>query len=515
MNATNPDPAAKDLKEASLRGGLARVLAQASNLLFRVGSIVILARLLEPSDFGLVAMVTAVVGILSIVKDFGLSAAIVQSAAITNDQLSTLFWLNVLVAGMLSGLVLATSPLLVAFYGEPRLLWIAAALAVGFLFNGVAVQHGALLHRQMRFGAMAVIEILSQLVAILVGIIMAILGYGYWALVAMTIAPSVTNAVGVWLVVAWIPGLPRRNAGVGSMVRFGGAVSLNSLAMYVAYNSDKVLLGRMWGAEALGFYGRAYQLMNIPSDSLLSVVGGITFSALSRLQNDASRFRNYFLKGYSLLLAIAVPVVIASGLFAGDVVMVMLGPKWTDAAVILRNLSPAFLVLVLINPLASMLLAKGLAKRILKISLVVVPLTISAYLIGLPYGASGVALAFSVAMIIWVLPHVAWCVRNTSISLGDILAVARQPLISAAVAGVAGATAVLGYDELVAWLSAGTLGTGLWDQFVHNSWQTSLPRLIVACIVMLEPIGSCSCACLGRWGFIESFSILAGFRRTS
>ncbi len=515
MNVAGPDPAMKDLKEAALRGGLARIFVLVANLLFRVGSVMILARLLEPRDFGLVGMVTAAVGILGLFKDFGLSTAIVQSAAITNEQLSTLFWLNVLAAVILSGLILAAAPLLVAFYREPRLFGISVALAVGFLFNGVAVQHGALLHRHMRFTTMAVIEIMTQLVAILVGVVMAIRGFGYWALVAMTVAPTVTNAVGVWLAVAWVPGWLRRNAGVGSMMRFGGAISLNALVMYIAYNLDKVLLGRAWGPVALGVYGRAYQLLNIPSDGLLSAVGGITFSALSRLQDDAIRFRSYFLKGYSLLLAMTVPIVMACGVFADDVVLVMLGPKWRDTAVVLRFLSPAFLVLALINPLVSMLLAKGFAKRMLKIASVFAPLTILAYLIGLPHGPGGVALAFSVTMILWVLPHMAWCVRDTSISLRDLLVVAGQPLISAAVAGAAGVAGLVACGELLDWLNAGPYGSSPFTQFVYNGWQTSLPRLAVACVVLLGTYWIMLMRVFGQISFYRDLYNFARLRRTS
>ena len=167
-----------DLKQKAVRGGLAKVFAQAANFLLRMGSLMIFARLLEPEDFGLVGMVTAVTGVLGLFKDFGLSSVTVQRVTITNEETSTLFWLNLLVGAVLGFLSLAIAPVLVAFYHEPRLLWVTVALSTGFLFNAAGVQHSAVLQRHMRFTALAVIEILSLLVSTAVGIGMAIAGMG-------------------------------------------------------------------------------------------------------------------------------------------------------------------------------------------------------------------------------------------------------------------------------------------------------------------------------------------------
>ena len=134
------------------------------------------------------------------------------------------------------------------------------------------------------------------------------------------------------------------------MLRFGGTITLNGLVVYVAYNLEKVLLGRFWGPDALGIYGRAYQLINIPTDNLNSAIGGVAFSALSRLQNDPVRLKSYFLKGYSLVISLTIPITIFCALFADDIVLVILGPKWTEAAVIFRLLTPTVLIFGMINP---------------------------------------------------------------------------------------------------------------------------------------------------------------------
>jgi len=391
----------------------------------------VLSRLLEPKDFGLLGMVTAFTGVLSLFRDFGLSAATVQSSAVSEEQASTLFWINILAGGLLTGVAIALAPFVSIFYHEPRLLTVTAFVALGFLFNGAGVQHSALLQREMRFTTLAVIDVVSLVVGTAVAIMGAKAGYGYWALVAMTVALPLVTSVGLWLSSAWIPGKPRRGTGIRSMMCFGGTVTLNSLTMYLASNFEKVLLGRFWGAEALGIYGRAYQLIRIPSDNLNSAVGDVAFSALSRLQDDPGRLKRYFLKGYSLILALTLPVTIACALFADDLVFVLLGPKWKGAVAIFRLLSPTILVFAIANPLGWLMNSIGLVGRGLKMALVVAPLMIASYLIGLPYGPRGVAFAYSAIVTLWVIPIVAWSVHRTVISFWDICLTVSRPLSSA------------------------------------------------------------------------------------
>jgi PST family polysaccharide transporter len=395
----------------------------------------VLARLLDPKDFGLVGMVTAATGVFSIFKDAGLSMVTVQRPTITNEEVSTLFWLNMLVGLVLAVLSVAMAPMLVRFYHERALFWVTVAVAMGFIFNGAGVQHAALLQRDMRFGALSLIEIVAQLVSTAMGIGMALGAYGYWALVAMTVCQPVVFAVMVWLTVAWVPGIPHRNVDVRPMMRFGGIATLNTLVVYVAYNFEKVLLGRFWGAEALGIYGRAYQLINIPSENLNSATGGVLFSALSRVQDDPVRLKNYFLKSYSLLLSLTLPSTIACALFAEEIVHLVLGPSWAQAVILFRLLTPAVLVFALINPMYWLLVSIGRPGRSLKIALVIAPLVIAAYVVGLPYGPSGVALGYSVAMTLWLIPHLMWCVDGTMISLRDLFRALQRPLVSALVAG--------------------------------------------------------------------------------
>ena len=433
-----PEPASsrmEGLKEKALRGGLVRLCGQGANFFLRFVAVVALARLLDPKDFGLVAMVTVVTGVYERFTSAGLSAATVQKANITEEQVSALFWVNILVGVLLSLLCLATAPVLVKFYNEPRLFWITIAVSAGFLFNAAGVQHFALLQRQLRYVAITAIEAATQFVGICVGVAMAVAGFGYWALVGAAMVAPAFSTVCAWFAAAWIPGVPRRGVGIRSMLAFGGTVTLNTMIVYIGYNFEKALLGRFWGADALGIYGRAYQLVSIPVASLNSAIGNVAFSALSRLQDDHDRLRSYFLKGYSLAVSMTLPITMFCALYANEIVLICFGPKWEEAAVIFRLLAPTILIFGMINPLAWLLLSIGLQGRSLRVGLVIAPLVIAAYVIGLPYGPEGVAFAYSAAMTLWLVPHIFWCLHDTVISPRELFSAISRPFLASIMAG--------------------------------------------------------------------------------
>ena len=360
-----------DIKRVALRGGLAKLISQAGNSALRFGFLIVAARLLEPKDFGLVAMVTVFTAVLDLFSTAGLSSATVQKSTVNTEQISTLFWINILVGVTLSIVCVLIAPLVVAFYHEPRLFWVTVVMGAGFIFNAAGVQHLALLQRQMRYATLAIIEFSCQLATFGLALCLALDGYGYWALVAAAIALPAAMTISTWTATGWIPGLPKRKADIRSMLHFGGTLTLNGVVSYVTVNFDKFLVGRVWGATALGNYSVAAQLITTPVSHLNLALGGVTFSALSRLQNDAVRFRSYFLKGYALNVSLTLPIIIFSAVFANDIVLVALGQKWADAAIIFQMLAPAVLFIALVNPLVWVLFASHRHVRSLLLALVI------------------------------------------------------------------------------------------------------------------------------------------------
>ena len=285
-----------DLKGRSVRGGAVTMAGQGVRFFLQMGSTVVLARLLTPQDFGLIAMVTAVTGFVMMFKDMGLSMATVQRAEVNHAQISTLFWINVTLSLGVMLVTAALAPAIAWFYGEPRLTWITLALAGAFIFGGLTIQHQALLRRNMRFGTLALIGIISMVMGIVAAIIAAWYGAGYWALVIMQLAGAITGAIAVWVVCGWRPGLPVRRSGVREMLAFGGNLTGFNVINYFARNADNLLIGKFWGSGPLGLYSKAYGLLMLPLRQINAPLSAVAIPALSRLKDEPERYRNYYIK---------------------------------------------------------------------------------------------------------------------------------------------------------------------------------------------------------------------------
>lgn len=430
----------EDLKAKSVRGGAITITAQGLKFAMQTGGVMILARILSPADFGLQSMVVALTGFLGLFRDGGLSAATVQRDVINHDQTSTLFWINAAVGLLLSLMAAAAAPALVSFYREPRLLWAIIVSGLAFFFNGIAAQHQALLVRQLRFATVSGIEVLALAAGTVVGVVMAFQGMGYWALVGMAVSGPATAAVALWIAVPWIPGAPKPGCGIRSMLHVGGASTANMVVTYFGYNTEKFLLGRFWGAAPLGLYSRAFQLANLPMHQLSASIFNVIFPALSRIQDDAERVRRFFLKAYSLIASIAIPIALACAVYPGDVIAVVLGSddKWRDSVPLLRLLSPTILVFVLLNPIGWFLLSTGRAWRCLQTGLVITPVMIVGVLAGMRYGPAGVAAGYSIAMTSLLPIVIAWALRGTGIRIADIARALAGPAVAGSVAAAAG-----------------------------------------------------------------------------
>ena len=431
-------PPVADLKRKSVVGGVAAVSGQGVRFVVQTATIMALARLLSPEDFGLQGMVVALTAFLGLFRDAGLGSATVQKHEITYEQTSTLFWINVAVGAILAALCAALAPLVVTFYHEPRLYWVVIVSGLAFLFNGLAAQHGALLQRGMHFVTQAKIDVLALAVSSAVGVVMALFGCRYWSLVGMAVTNSLVTMALFWSAVRWIPGPPRRRCGLRSMLHFGGLATCNGFVVFLAWNAEKILLGRFWGADALGLYGRAFQLVTLPVQQLNSAVGNVAFPSLSRIQHDAGRLARSFLKGYSVLISLTVPVTISCALFPDEIVRLVLGAKWMEAAPIFRLLAPVALVFAVANPLSWLVMSTGRAGRALSISVATTPLVIVGIVLGLSHGPKGVALGYSLAMTLLIIPIAAWSKHGTGITWADLWRATKPPFLSGLLAGAAG-----------------------------------------------------------------------------
>jgi O-antigen/teichoic acid export membrane protein len=447
------DGQSENLRSKTIRGGAVTFTAQGIRVVLNVASTVFLARLLTPYDFGMISMVTGVTGFVEAFKDAGLSLATIQRERITQEQVSTLFWVNVGLSAFLMVIVLALSPALATFYHEPSLAWVAAAISITFLLGGLAVQHQALLRRNLRFRQLAVIDVISLGSGIVTGIVMASMGFRYWALVWMNLVTAATNVIAVWIALPWRPGVPKRHCGVRPMITFGGSIVATRFIFSFVSNTPNILIGWYWGAGAVGLYQKAYSLLMFAIDQIHGPVAAVALSPLSRVQSDAERFRRYFLAGYSIVISLALPLVVVSAVFSEEIIRVVLGPRWNEAVEVFRWLAVGSIFVVLLNPLGMVLQASGRAVEQVKITIVDSSLIIIAYVAGVKFGPIGVAIGFVIMRALLYIPISYAMLRGSGIGLAKILQTVLVPLVASAVAIVVGIVLKLGlragHGELV------------------------------------------------------------------
>jgi len=443
-----------DLKGRSVRGGAVTMVAQEAMFFLRMGSTVVLARLLTPQDFGLIAMVTVITGFVAMFKDMGLSMATVQKAEINHAQISTLFWINVGLSLCLMVVIAVLAPAIAWFYGEPRLVWVTLALAGAFIFGGFTIQHQALLRRQMRFGTLAVIGIISMLVGIITAIIAALSGAGYWSLVLMQLATAITIAIGVWVGCDWRPGLPVRRSGMRKMLAFGGNLTGSSFMDYFAKNLDNVLIGRFWGAGQLGLYSKAYGLLLLPLQQITRPIMAVAILSLSRLQNDAERYRKYYLKAISLIAFLTMPGVMFLIIMSDEIIGLVLGQQWTGASRIFAVLGISALIQPVLSTVGCLFISTGRTDRLLRWSIFSSLCILASFIVGLPFGAIGVATAYTVCILLLAVPALWYATKTTPISLLSIFNVIWHPALATSIVGFA----LAGFNFFLPRLSAGAGG---------------------------------------------------------
>jgi PST family polysaccharide transporter len=432
-----------NLKGRSIRGGAITLAAQAIKFILQLASTAVLARLLTPADFGLVAMVTAVTGFVAMFKDLGLSAATIQRPHITHAQVSTLFWINLALSAIFMIITAAIAPVLAWLYGEPRLIGITLVLAATFLVGGLTVQHDALLRRQMRLGVIAFIEVISLAAGVAVAIILAMRGAGYWSLVFMTPVTCIVGVALVWTFTGWRPGLPIHRSGVREMLAFGGNISAYNAVGYLSRNADNVLIGWMWGATSLGYYSKAYQLLMLPLSQVSTPLYNVVVPALSRLQNDPEAFEAYFLQVLKTIFWLTAPAVGLLAACSDQIILLLLGPGWTETSVLFRIMAISALVQPLHFTMPWALISRGRTRELFWWGMGTTASLVGCYLIGLHFGVRGVAVSYVVGFVgfglLWVfffaLPRA--CVQRVR-----VLRAIAAPLLTSALVFIT-ATAAL------------------------------------------------------------------------
>ena len=355
-----------------------------------------MARLLLPSEFGIIAMALPFLSLVQIFNDLGLSRATVQQPTISHESLSYLFWINIIVSVMLAILFVASAPFIAAAYGEPRLNGVISAFAALLIISGLSAQQAALLERRMKFGQLAIMDVLCLFIGSLVGILSAISGCSYWSIVYMQAANSLIILVMVWYYSNWLPSFPKKSVGSLKIIMFGGKITGYNLINYATSNLPSIVIGITSGAVPLGLYDRSYKLIITPLWQIQAPIARVAISLLSRLVNFSDKYTRAFMLLLKSALILTIPGLLCCAVNGTLLVIVVLGETWVSAGVIVSFLAVSFILCSLRMSAGWLFVSQGRAEEQIYFGLLSAALTVIALFIGLIWGLTGVIVCLSI-----------------------------------------------------------------------------------------------------------------------
>jgi len=420
---------------------------------------IVLARLLSPEEFGLVAMVTVLTGFAAVLADFGFGAALVQKDDPEERHFSSVFWVN-LGAGLLLTLAFAAAaPLVAAFYQTPELVGITAALSLTFVLSSVNVVQRTRLSKALDFQRLSVVELSALVISGGVAIVLAVTGFGVWALVTHAVGRTAVEAFLLWFVNDWRPRRILDRAALRELIGFSGSLMGTQALNYWARNLDDLLVGRAFGEQALGAYNKAYAVMLFPLENISRVIGRVMFPALSLVREDRALVASVFLRSTRAISLLTFPMMLGLFVTAEPFVIGLLGPQWRDMIPILQVLCFVGLVQSVTTLTGSLYLSQGRADLQLRIGVVLKLVTLAGILVGLRWGPVGVAIGYGVATAINSYPAFRFAGALVGLRFVDLV----RALLATLGCAIAMAAGVWAIERLtpVEWSALARLGTNV------------------------------------------------------
>jgi polysaccharide transporter, PST family len=419
-----------DLHRRSLRGGAVTMISQGGNITMQVISTMVLARILLPEDFGLVAMVSAITGYVLVIVDLGTRDAVAQHSRLSSGEASALYWITAATGLAFALITVFCAPLIASFYDAPKLKAITMAMSVPIMLSGLYYQQYALMRRALMFRKLAFIDISGSAIGTALAILLAHLGYGYWALVWKPAITAFVTAFGVWVTCGWWPGRPVFTQGVRVMIRFGLNVTGFTIADTISRAMDRVALGYNYGPRELGFYQNALNVYDNAAN-VSAALQNVSSATLSKLRDDIDALRRAWSTALSSLAFFAAPAFAVLAVVGQDLVVLLLGPKWKTAGTILSVLAlrgPGHVVAITNSWLH---VAAGRPDRWRRWGVLNCGFTIIALLCGLRYGAIGVAASYAVLVYIIMVPSILYAGQPLGIRTKDVLVTVGPQVVCA------------------------------------------------------------------------------------
>lgn len=429
------------LSSEALRSSLSTLLGRGARVVLAVGTLMVLARLLEPAAFGILASVLVFAELGLTLAELGMGVVVPQRPKLDPAGLDAAFWGQALWSGLVAGgLALLGGPI-AGFYGRPEARWVLPVLAVGVFVHGTSAIAVGLVRRRMRFGRWAVFETGTDVFASALAIVLAALGAGFWALVLQRVTIWVLTAAAAWHLAEWRPSRRPRldRVTLQGWGGFGGAVTLAGLTRQAARRLDRIVIARVGGASALGLYEQASRWSWFPQQQLVTALQAVVVASLSKaLRTEPQLYRRLAKDGFQMVYALMVPVWAFAILDAPALLELLLGSEWLEAAPLLRCLSAMMLGMMPVQMAKQVYYAEGRSRDWLKWALVESGVVVAAVLLASGWGAFGIAASLAGARWLLLGPGL-WAVsRRSELRVADV----ASGFFVALLASAAGASAV-------------------------------------------------------------------------
>jgi polysaccharide transporter, PST family len=436
-------------------------LSQAWSICLTIGSTLILARLLLPADFAVMAFIGPLLTAGQMLQMLGTGGAIIQAKEVTKAQLDALFWLTLGFSSILALLLALVGPLFASWLmglDLSRELAFASLLLIITVFGSLT---NVQLSRQLRFRELAWRNMISTAIGTAVGVGLAIAWRNHWALLVPPVLTTALNAMLTMGLVRWFPGRPRLTSGLRPMLSFGLRIWATNLLTFISRNSDNFIVAGAATPHQLGLYSRSFAVLMLPMNQAVGPLGQILIPTLTRTVDDPPRYQAQFWRALLLLQFVCLPALALVVIYPQTLIGLVLGPSWLEAARMFGWFAIAGMVEIVLAGLAWLLQSQGRGGDALHGGLVTAVIAVASFVIGINWGIEGVAVAFALGRSMLCLPYMLWLTGRTGpILLGCLLSglIPHGAALLAALAVLAGLRAAFGlplWPMLIASLAAG------------------------------------------------------------
>lgn len=403
-------------------------LSQASRIILQLVSLFILSRLLQPSEYGLLAMATVATNFAFLLRDMGTAAAVVQKENLTEETTSTVFWLNVGMGIFLTLALIIASPFLARYFRIDRLAPVLCLLSIVFPITSASAVHQSLLERRSGFKALARIEIVSSVVGLTVAVILAYLGFGVYSLVWNTLASAICSSLQLWATSPWRPKKIWDKVELRSLWGFSGNLTGFNFINFFARNADSMVIGRVLGSVQLGIYSQAYKVMMFPLQSMSYVAGRALFPVMSRQQGERDKMAQLYFRSLRLIATLTAPMMAGLWLLREPFVAIALGKHWAQVPIILAWLAPVGFLQSMITTTGSVFMSTGRTDLMMRLGLLGSILQVGSFFVGVNWGIEGVACCYLIANILNGIPHFYFATKELHSNLMRLFLELWQPV---------------------------------------------------------------------------------------